>query len=64
MKVRVDREICEAQGVCVRTCAQVFELDVEDNLIILTDPVPPEHHDAIRRALARCPKQALNIDET
>ncbi len=63
MKVRVDPEICEAQGTCVRTCAQVFELDDEDNLHILTDTVPPEHHEAVRRAVARCPKQALSIDE-
>lgn len=64
MKVHVDREICEAQGLCVRTCAQVFELDDQDKLTILTDPVPPEHHDAVRRAVTRCPKQALSIDES
>ena len=64
MKVHVDPEICEAQGVCVRTCAQVFELDDEDNLSILTDTVPPQHHEAIRRAVARCPTQALTLDES
>ncbi len=63
MKVRVDPENCEAQGTCVRTCAHVFELDDQDNLTILTDTVPPEHHEAVRRAVARCPKQALSIDE-
>lgn len=63
MKVSVDRDNCEAQGTCVRTCAQVFELDDEDNLTILTDTVPPECEDAVRRAVDRCPKQALTIEE-
>lgn len=64
MKVHVDPENCEAQGTCVRTCAKVFELDDQDSLHILTDTVPPEHHDAVRRAVARCPKQALSLDES
>lgn len=64
MKVHVDTENCEAQGLCVRTCAQVFKLTDEDTLLILTDTVPPEHEDAIRRAVSRCPKQALSLNES
>ena len=63
MRVIVDRDNCEAQAVCVRTCAQVFELDDEDVLHIAAGDVPDEYIDAVRRAVTRCPMQALRIEE-
>lgn len=63
MKVRVDREACEANGVCVKLCPEVFELDPDDVLHIKIDVVPEMHHERVRRAVAKCPKQALRIEE-
>ena len=63
MRVFVDADNCEAQGNCVRTCLQVFELDDEDVLHIAEGDVPDEYIDAVRRAVTRCPKQALRIEE-
>lgn len=63
MKVRVDHEACEGNGVCVRLCPDVFELDDEDVLRIKLSPVPPEHEERVRRAVAKCPKQALSLED-
>lgn len=63
MRVFVDTDNCEAQGNCVRTCAQVFDLDDEDVLHISEGDVPSDFIDQVRRAVTRCPKQALRIEE-
>lgn len=63
MKVRVDLEACESNGVCVKLCPDVFELDDEDVLHIKVDEVPAEHEERVRRAVAKCPKQALRVEE-
>ena len=63
MKIRVDRESCEANGVCVKLSPDDFELDDEDVLHVRVNEVPPEREERVRRAVAKCPKQALSIEE-
>lgn len=63
MKVVVDREICEAQGVCVRNCPSVFQLGEDDRLLILVDEIPADKVAAVRHCVQRCPKQALSLVE-
>lgn len=63
MKVRVDLAACEANGVCVKLCPEVFELDEDDVLHIKLPEVPAEHEERVRRAVAKCPKQALSIED-
>lgn len=63
MRVEVDRDICEANGVCVGLAPQVFELDDEDDLHIRNGEVPKELEARVREAVRRCPKQALRIVE-
>ena len=61
MKLIVDRDQCEANGVCVKVSSQLFKLDEDDHLHILDDhpraDVLPEAQEAVRR----CPKQALKL---
>jgi ferredoxin len=61
MKVSVDNDSCEANAVCVGIIPEVFDLDDEDNLHLLSDEVTPENEDRIRQAVASCPKAALKI---
>lgn len=63
MKVLVDREICEAQGVCVRLCPDVFNLDDEDILHIAEGDVPKNNIEQVQHAVKRCPRQALSVEE-
>ncbi len=63
MRVAVDRDLCEANGVCAGLAAQVFDLDDEDYLHILMAEVPPGQAAAVRSAVVSCPKQALRLEE-
>ncbi|CAJ1499601.1 ferredoxin [[Mycobacterium] burgundiense] len=62
-KVEVDFELCEANGVCMGIIPEVFELDDDDYLHVLTDEVTPENEEQIREAVRQCPRQAITIRE-
>ncbi|MEU2255827.1 MULTISPECIES: ferredoxin [Nocardia] len=61
MKVSVDRDLCEANGICVGIAPDVFELDDEDQLHILTAEVPDDRLGDVEDAVAQCPKAALKL---
>jgi ferredoxin len=63
MRVTVDRDLCEANGVCAGLAPEVFDLDDEDYLHILVAEVPAGQVDAVRSAVVSCPKQALRLEE-
>ena len=63
MRVTVDRDLCEANGVCAGLAPEVFDLDGEDYLHIVAPEVPAARADEVRRAVASCPKQALRLAE-
>ena len=41
MKVKADFDLCEANALCTAFAPDVFELDDDDYLVILTDEVTP-----------------------
>jgi len=61
--VRVDRELCESNGVCVRLVPEVFELDDDDRLRVAQERPPEALRARVEHAVRRCPKQALAILE-
>jgi len=61
MEVRVDRDLCEANGVCTGIAPDVFELDDEDELVLLQPEPPEEMRERIEQAVASCPKTALSL---
>ncbi len=63
MRVRVDRDACEANAVCAGLVPEVFEVDDEDVLHIKVDEVPEGLADSVRHAVRSCPKAALSIEE-
>lgn len=62
MRVIVDYDRCEANGLCVAAAPEVFALDDDDQLHLLQ----AEPHEALRakveEAVRRCPRQALRLD--
>ena len=62
-KVQADFDLCESNAICTGLAPDVFELDDDDFLVILTDEVTPENEGRIQRAVASCPKAALSIVE-
>jgi ferredoxin len=62
-KIVVDFELCEANAVCMGIIPEVFELDDQDYLHVLTDEVTPENEEQVREAVRQCPRQAIAIVE-
>jgi len=61
MKIIVDFDRCEANGVCVGIAPDMFELDDDDNLHVLEGDVPDDRVADIEEAVAQCPKAALRL---
>jgi ferredoxin len=63
MRVSVDRDLCEANGVCAGLVPNVFDLGDDDELTI-TQPSPPEDlREQVELAVERCPRQALTLTD-
>ncbi|AHH15365.1 ferredoxin [Nocardia nova] len=62
MKVIVDFDQCEANGICVGIAPDVFELDDEDMLHVVTADVPDDRLADVEQAVAQCPKAALRLE--
>lgn len=60
MRVEVDPDRCEGNAVCMGIAPAVFELDDDDFAVVKLDPVPADMEDAVERAIAECPRAALN----
>ena len=61
MKINLDTDQCEANGVCVGIAPDVFELDDDDYLHIHGDEVADADRPAVQEAVAQCPKAALRL---
>lgn len=62
MRVRVDFEKCQSNGLCVLSAPEVFDLDADDYLHYEPDP-DASSADAVRDAARACPTRAISIDE-
>lgn len=63
MRVSVDYDLCEANGICAGIAPEVFDLDDDDNLHLLDATVAPGNADRIRQAVDSCPRAALRVDD-
>lgn len=60
MKLVLDRDLCEANGVCVRLAPAVLALDDDDVLHLrVLEPADATQRAAMDAAIAGCPKGAL-----
>ena len=64
MRVAVDRDACEANGVCADLVPEVFDLDDDDELHIAPGPVPESLADLVSHAVRSCPKAALRLEQS
>lgn len=63
MRIKVDFDLCESNALCEAVAPDVFELDDEDYLQLKTDQTTDENADAVRRAVAACPRAAISLEE-
>ena len=62
MKIKVDFDLCESNALCEAIAPDVFELDDDDYLQLKTDEATPENLEAVRRAVAACPRAAIALE--
>ena len=62
MKVSVDLDTCDGNGVCMSICHEVFDVD-EDGLHLLDDEPPAELRDQLKGAEVSCPTQAITVQD-
>jgi ferredoxin len=63
MRVIVDWDRCESNGLCMQVAPEVFEVREDDLLYVLQEMPAPESHDRVRLAVERCPRQALSVED-
>ena len=62
-KIEVDFGLCEANAICMGIIPEVFQVDDQDYLHVLTDEVTPENEAQVRDAVRQCPRQAISIKD-
>ena len=63
MRIKVDFDLCESNALCEAIAPDVFELDDDDYLQLKTDQTTDENLDAVRRAVAACPRAAISLED-
>lgn len=63
MKIVVDRDLCEANAVCMARCPEVFRVGADDQLVLLDEHPPETLRRKVAAAVQGCPRQALRIEE-
>ena len=63
MRIEVDWDLCESNGVCMGIIPEVFQLGDDDMLSVLQPEVTPENESLVREAVRQCPRQAISIHE-
>jgi len=59
MKVIVDLDLCQANGVCTALSPTVFAFDDDLELHVLTDEVPADAEQDTVEAVQQCPRSAI-----
>ena len=60
MKVHVDLDTCDGNGVCMSICHQVFDVR-DDGLHVLEDAPSDELREKLIGAEVSCPTQAITV---
>ena len=62
-KIKVDFDLCESNAMCEALAPDHFQVDDDDFLQILDENVSSDDLDAVRQAVAACPKSAISLVE-
>jgi ferredoxin len=62
MKVSVDFDTCDANGVCMSICREVFDVQ-DDGLHLLQEQTRDELRDKLKGAEVSCPTQAITVQD-
>lgn len=62
MRIVLDEEACEGNGLCEAIAPDVFELDDDDRLLIRRTTLSQGELEDVERAVASCPRAALRLE--
>ncbi len=62
MKVRIDKELCSGDEICVDICPEVFEMQ-DDIAVAKMETIPEDLKEKCREAAGECPSEAITIEE-
>ncbi|BBZ20832.1 ferredoxin [Mycolicibacterium gadium] len=62
MKVMVDLDTCDGNGVCMSICHEVFDVQ-EDGLHVLQDHPSDDLRHQLEGAAVSCPTQAITVED-
>jgi ferredoxin len=62
MRIVVDRDLCDGHGMCEAMAHEYFELDDDDQLVILDETPPESERDKVHAAVQSCPALALTLE--
>ena len=63
MRVVVNMNQCESNGLCMGVAPDIFQLDDDDNLTVLNETPDQSDRERVLEAVRMCPKQAISIEE-
>jgi ferredoxin len=61
MRVIVDFDVCESNGLCEESAPEVFHLGDDDYLYVLEEHPAENQRERVEEAARRCPKQAITV---
>ena len=63
MRIVVDYDRCESNGLCMGILPEVFEVRDDDFMYVLDETPPEELRAKVLQAVNACPTQALSIED-
>ena len=63
MRVVVDWDLCESNGLCMAAAPEVFQLQDDDTLLILQETPDESLRAVVADAVRTCPKQSISLQE-
>jgi ferredoxin len=63
MRVQVDYDLCEGNGVCANVAPEVFVVGDDDRARLLVERPDESQRARVEQAVRRCPRQALRLIE-
>jgi ferredoxin len=62
MRVEVDLGKCTGHGICESIADDVFEVQDDGSVVVLTQDRPESDQERLRQAVTQCPAAALRLE--
>jgi ferredoxin len=62
MQVTINRQACVGYASCMMIAPEVFDVDDDDLVVLLSDNPDEAMRDKVEHAARSCPKKAITVD--